>query len=218
MKNTNRGALGIIIAIIIVLALAGGAYWYQKNKASVSLTSTSTPATTTVQTTQNTQLGGETAKPDISGWKTYTGMGLTFKYPANFIIQTGGNNRSYVDVTIGEPGGGVKSNIPQSRIKITEGDADWPVGQVLDQSFLITWTKQRYSNIWSSYTKVNDGVKISGLDTLHFHYKGNVQSYDSDTYFFATGQELYRIDFLHIIDPQDWTMYDQFLASIKVTP
>jgi putative hemolysin len=58
-------------------------------------------------------------------------------------------------------------------------------------------------------------TQIADTAAIHTRRSRGVQSYASDSYYFARSGQLYTIVILHTGDKEDWALYDRFLTSFR---
>ena len=56
-------------------------------------------------------------------------------------------------------------------------------------------------------------AQIAGSTAIHLRHDRSPQSYADDRYYFSHNEQLYIITIGHVEDKEDWTVYNQFLAS-----
>jgi len=89
--NNNEKGFGIIeglliVAVVVLLGYVGYMIYENHNKTTSSATTANTATTTPAKTTTTTP-----AVDPYAGWQTYNSNGISFKYPANWIIGTDPN-------------------------------------------------------------------------------------------------------------------------------
>ena len=145
-----------------------------------------------------------TAEMASDGWFVYRNpdFGYSFHYPANTRV--------------------TQNDEPQRSLLIgpINSAENWPSITLSHPADRVEFHPPQGADLWQwlvdhnlvADTRMPD-AQIAGSTAIHLRHDRSPQSYADDRYYFSHNEQLYIITIGHVEDKEDWTVYNQFLAS-----